>query len=239
MILKFVILLFILLSLVLIGSILLKKSINTYNPRTWLYTELFWLSISFMAVCVGLVEIQRLEKMNIYQEKERLLMEEYQAKKNLLAAQTFILKLDTLLPPREAAGIKWFHKMKALFDEGLNTNRWEGFLFFTRSYVLKEPGCYADLHSNALDFGWPEDVKLKEEDLFLKDEIRWVTDSLKLFQKRKEELVKIKPQEITNYMMRYSLIGLFLIGLSLKILRTYSDYKCKLKVKSNDHSTAN
>lgn len=187
-----------------------------------------------MAVCVGLVEIQRLEKMNIYQEKERLLMEEYQAKKNLLAAQTFILKLDTLLPPREAAGIKWFHKMKALFDEGLNTNRWEGFLFFTRSYVLKEPGCYADLHSNALDFGWPEDVKLKEEDLFLKDEIRWVTDSLKLFQKRKEELVKIKPQEITNYMMRYSLIGLFLIGLSLKILRTYSDYKCKLKVKSND-----
>src|SRR5690606_41660318 len=97
----------------------------------------------------GLIEIERLEKLNIYKEQEKQLLAEYQAKKNLLAAQTFILKLDSTLTRREAAGVKWFHKMKALFEEGINTNRWEGFLFFTRGYVIKEPGCYADLQSNA------------------------------------------------------------------------------------------
>jgi hypothetical protein len=229
MVIKFVILFLVLLFLILGGSFLFRKSILNYNPRTWLITELFWLSISFVAVCVGLVEIQRLEKMNIYQEKEKLLTEDYQAKKNLLAAQTFLLKLDPKLSKREAAGVRWFHKMKSLFDEGIYTNRWEGFLFFSRSYILKEPGCYADLQSNALEYGWPEDLKLKEEDLFLKEEIKWVVDSLKLFQKRKTELTLIKPKEITNYMVRYSLLVLFLIGLSLKILRTISDYLAKIK----------
>lgn len=229
MVIKFVILLLVLIALILAGSFVLRKSIANYDPRTWLITELFWLSISFIALCVGLVEIQRLEKMNIYQEKEKRLLQDYQEKKNLLAAQTFLLKLDPKLPKREAAGIKWFHKMKGLFDEGINTNRWEGFLFFSRSYILKEPGCYADLPSNALEYGWPEDLKLKEEDLFLKEEIAWVVDTLKVFQERKNDLILSKPEEITNYLVRYSLIGLFLIGLSLKILRTVSDYKSKMK----------
>lgn len=226
---KFLILFLLLLVNIFIGYLIFRKSVLDYNPRTWLITELFWLSISFIALCVGLVEIQRLEKLNIYQEKEKQLTEDYQSKKNLLSAQTFFLKIDSSASPRELAGIKWFHKMKGLFDEGINTNRWEGFLFFTRSYVLKEPGCYADLQSNALEYGWPEDTKLQEEDLFLKDQIRWVVDSLKLFEKRKSELAEIKPKEITNYMVRYSLIALFLVGLSLKILRTVSDYKAKLK----------
>lgn len=232
MVIKFLVLFLILILLVFIGSLLLKKSIATYNPRTWLITELIWLSVSFMAVCAGLIEIQRLEKMNFYQEKERALMEDYEAKKNLLAAQTFLLKLDTKLSEDELAGVKWFHKMKGFFDEGVNTNRWEGFLFFTRSYVVKEPGCNADLQSNALEYGWPDNTRLKEEKLFLKEEIVWVTDSLKSFEKRKAELAKIKPKEITNYIMRYSLVGLFLMALSLKILRTVSDYKAKLRNKN-------
>jgi hypothetical protein len=228
---KFLILFLVLLFLVFIGSILLRRSIANYNPRTWLITELFWLAISFIAVCVGLVEIERLEKMNAYKESEKQLLLDYQSTKNLLAAQTFILKLDPKLPAREMEGIKWFHKMKGLFDEGVNTNRWEGFLFFSRSYILKEPGCYADLQSNALEYGWPADLKLKEEDIFLKDEIKWVVDSLKTFQKRKDRLSLIRPEEITNYLVRYSVIGLFLLGLSLKILRTVSDYKSKVKIK--------
>lgn len=229
MVIKFLVLFLVLLFLIFLGSILLRKSIKTYNPRTWFITEIFWLSISFSAVCAGLIEIERLEKMNAYKEEEKQLLADYQSKKNLLAAQTFILKLDSSLNAREAAGVKWFHKMKALFDEGINTNRWEGFLFFTRSYVIKEPGCYTDLQSNALEYGWPEDPKMKEEDIFLKEEIVWVVDSLKSFQKRKDHLARIKPEEITNYLVRYTLIALFLVGLSLKVLRTYSDYKSKLK----------
>lgn len=230
---KFLVLFLVLLFLIFVGSILLRKSIRTYHARTWFITEIFWLSISFTAVCAGLVEIERLEKMNVYKEKEKHLLADYEAKKNLLAAQTFLLKLDSSLTEREAAGIKWFHKMKALFDEGINTNRWEGFLFFTRSYVLKEPGCYADLQSNALEYGWPEDTKMKEEDIFLKEEITWVADSLKSFQKRKDDVSKSKPEEITNYLVRYSLIALFLLGLSLKVLRTYSDYRSKINPSRN------
>jgi|GEM_PF-2263578 len=226
---KFLILFLFLFANIFIGYVVFKKSILNYNPHTWLITELFWLSISFIALCVGLVEIQRLEKLNIYQEKEKQLSDDYQNKKNLLSAQTFFLKIDSTASPRELAGIKWFHKMKGLFDEGINTNRWEGFLFFTRSYVLKEPGCHADLQSNALEYGWPENTRMQEEDLFLKDQIKWVVDSLKVLEKRKAELADIKPKEITNYMVRYALIALFLMGLALKILRTISDYKSKIK----------
>src|ERR1044072_2680617 len=107
MLFKFLLLLFTLLALIFLGSIVFRKSIASYNPRTWLVTELFWLSISFIALCVGLVEIQRLEKMNIYQEKEKQLIHEYHEKQNLLAAQTFFLKLDPKLPARELAGIRW------------------------------------------------------------------------------------------------------------------------------------
>ncbi|MBL7933309.1 MAG: hypothetical protein JNL60_15490 [Bacteroidia bacterium] len=233
MVIKFLVLFLVLLFLIFLGSLLLRKSINSYNPKTWFITEIFWLSISFSAVCAGLIEIERLEKMNTFKEKEKQLMVDYESKKNLLAAQTFILKLDSNLSEREAAGVKWFHKMKALFDEGINTNRWEGFLFFTRSYVIKEPGCYADLQSNALEYGWPEDPKMKEEDIFLKEEIVWVVDSLKSFQKHKDNVAKMKPEEITNYLVRYTLIGMFLLGLSLKVLRTYSDYKSKVKTSGS------
>lgn len=226
---KFLILLLILLSLILIGSFIFKKSIRNYNPLTWFITELYWLSISFCAVCIGLIEIERLEKLNAYKEKEKQLLIDYQAKKNLLAAQTYLLKIDPKLPAKQLEGIKWFHKMKSLFEEGIYTHRWEGFLFFTRSYVLKEPGCYADLNSNALEFSWPQDTKLHGDDIFLKEEIRWVTDSLKMFQERKDKIANSKPEEITNYLMRYTLIILFLSGLSLKILRTYSDYKSKIR----------
>lgn len=239
MVLKFIFLLLFLLVLIFVGSILFRKSILNYNPRTWLITELLWLGISFIAVCVGLIEIQRLEQMNRYQEAEKDIIADYQEKKNLLSAQTFFLKIDPELPTRKLEGIKWFHKMKGLLDEGMNTTRWEGFLFYTRSYVLKEPGCYADFHSNALEFGWPENLKLQEEDIFLKSEIKWVCDSLKHFEKRKARLQEIKPKEITNYMVRYTLIVLFLIGLSLKILRTISDYLAKVKQTNQSNTNLN
>jgi len=74
MVIKFISLLGILLLLILIGSFILKKSIRNYNPLTWLITELYWLAISFAAVCIGIVEIERLERLNVYKEKEKQLL---------------------------------------------------------------------------------------------------------------------------------------------------------------------
>src|SRR5436190_5814569 len=125
--------------LILIESRILRKRIRNYHPLTWGLIELFWYLISFAAVCIGLVELERIEKLNIYKQKEQALNQDYVNKKNLLHAQTWFLKLDKTLSPSEEDGVKWFHKMKGLFEEGIYTTRWEAFLAFTRSHVLKVP----------------------------------------------------------------------------------------------------
>ena len=225
MLFRVLILFLVLVLFIFIESRLLRKRIEVYHPLTWGLVELFWYMISFGAVCIGLAELERIEKLNVYKETEKGLAEDYLNKKNLLSAQVWILKIDSTTPDKEVDGILWFHKMKGLFDEGMHTNRWEGFLTYTRSYILKEPGIYANAASNAVEFGWPRNSKLKTENLFLKDEIKWVADSLKTFKMKKDRLYEMKPEENTNYKIRYILICFFLIGLSLKILKIYADYR--------------
>ncbi len=225
MIVKILILLSVLIVLVFIESLLLKKQIRTYHFLTWSLVEFFWYMISFAAVCIGLAELERIQQLNVFKEKEKALTEEYYDKKNLLHAQTWLLRIDSTLTSREEDGVKWFHKMKALFDEGLYAPRWEGFLNYSRSFVLKERGVYADVASNSLEYGWPKNLKIKPEELFLREEIIWVIDILKKFKDKKDDLQKIRPEENTNYQIRYFLIFFFLVGLSLKILKIYADYR--------------
>jgi hypothetical protein len=222
---KVLILFSVLVLFIFIESRLLKKHIVVYHPLLWGLVELFWYMISFGAVCIGLAELERIEKLNIYKQNEKALTEDYFNKKNLLSAQVWILQIDSATPENEVDGVLWFHKMKGLFDEGMFTNRWEGFLTYSRSYIFKEPGIYANAASNAVEFGWPKNSKLRTDNLFLKDEIKWVVDSLKTFKVKKDRLSQMKPEENTNYKIRYILIFFFLIGLSLKILKIYADYK--------------
>ncbi len=224
MIVRITILFLVLIVLIVIESQILKKKIIPYHALTWALVELFWYLISFSAVCIGLVELERIERLNRYAESEKALYSDYIDKKNLLHAQTWILKLDGKFSKKEEEGVLWFHKMKSLYDEGMYTNHWEDFLLYSRSYLLKEPGVYSDASSNALQFGWPKDPKLKTEEIFLKEEIKWVVDSLKSFHEKKQRLLQLKPEENTNYKIRYYLIFFFLVGLSLKIVKIYADY---------------
>jgi len=225
MLLRIFILFCVLVALTFVAFRILRSRIFPYHAKTWSLVEFFWYCISFAAVCIGLVEIERLERLNAYTEQEKTLRLDYNNKRNLLHAQTWILKLDKQMSAEEEEGARWFHKMKALFDEGLYTSRWEDFLLFTRSYVFKEPGTYTDVQSNRLEFGWPKNTTADPANIFLKDEISWVTDSLKNFQRRKTELLNSKPEENTNYKLRYYLLFFFLAGLALKMVKIYADYK--------------
>src|SRR5688572_23616226 len=123
MLLRTLILMGILIVLVALGYRLMRSRIHPYNVKTWTLVEFFWYCISFAAVCIGLVEIERLERLNTYTEQEKMLRVDYNNKRNLLHAQTWILKLDGNMTANEEEGARWFHKMKALFDEGLYTSR--------------------------------------------------------------------------------------------------------------------
>lgn len=224
MLIRILLLLTVLIILIILGYFVLRRRIKPYHVKTWAAVEFFWYCISFAAVCIGLFEIERLERLDSYTEQEKLLRQDYNNKRNLLHAQTWLLKLDGGLTPSQEEGARWFHKMKALFDEGLYTSRWEDFLIFSRSYILKEKGVYADVTGNASEFGWPRDTKADPDKLFLREEIVWVVDSLKSFQQRKAGLINSKPEENTNYRLRYYLIFFFLAGLSLKMLKIYADY---------------
>lgn len=211
--------------MIAVGVRLLRKKIFPYHPLTWSIVEFSWYMISFAAVCIGLIELERIEKLNKYKENEKQLSADYYNKRTLLYAQAWILKIDGARNVGEENGVKWFHKMKGLFEEGMYATRWEGFLNFTKGYVLNEPGFKTDVASKALEYGWPSPHTLKSSDIFLRDEIRWVTDSLYSFKKRKEALEEAKPEENTNYKIRYILIFFFLVGLSLKMIKIYADYK--------------
>jgi hypothetical protein len=214
-----------LLVLVTASSLVLRKQVRVYSALTWGLVELFWYLISFVAVCAGLVEIERIERMDTYSRQERTLEQDYESKKGLLYAQTMLLKSDKKVNASVAEGQRWFHKMKALFEEGLYTNRWEGFVHYSDCYIFRPPGCYTDVKSNALEYGWPKNPSMKTENIFLRDEIRWVVDSLKHFELRKHRHIRARPEETANYQLRYYLVGLYLLGLSLKILKIYADYR--------------
>ena len=225
MVIKLVVLFSILSGLVIVGSRLLRKSITPYNPLTWTIVEFSWYMISFAAVCVGLIELERIERLDAYKEKEKSLVVDYYNKKGLLHAQAWLLKIDQAKPAHEREGILWFHTMKGLFDEGLYTNRWEAFLNFSRGFVFEEPAAYSDAASGARQFNWPSANTVNGKEIFLREEIKWVVDTLQSFKLRKDHVSRMRPEENTNYRVRYILIAFFLVGLSLKILKIYADYR--------------
>lgn len=223
--LKVSILVLALLVLIAAAAFVLRRQVRVYSALTWGLVELFWYLISFVAVCAGLLEIERIERMDKYSTQERILQEDYEAKKGLLYAQTMLLNSDRKMSVSETEGQRWFHKMRALFEEGLYTNRWEAFIRYSDCYIFRPPGCYTDVRSNAQEFGWPNNTAVKTDGLFLRDEIRWVIDSLKSFEYRKHRHISSRPEESANYQLRYYLLGLYLFGLSLKILKIYADYR--------------
>jgi hypothetical protein len=215
----------VLIVLVLAGAKVFKKSIQVYNPLTWGLVELSWYLISFAAVCIGLIEVERITNMNAYRTREKQFQEEYQNKKNVLYAQTWLLKTDTAAPDNTQESVYWFHKMKTLMDEGWQSSRWESFVQYSRYYIFREPGSYADVLGSMSEFNWPKKKDIDPSRLFLHDEIREVVDSLYVLKNRKETMLASRPEENTNYHIRYLLIALYLTGLSLKLLKIYADYR--------------
>jgi len=230
MALKITLLFLSLVSLVLAGRWTLRNHITRYNALIWSSVEFLWYMISFIAVCIGLIEIDRIERLNQFTEKEKLLVDQYQNVKGLIYAQTRLLARDEKSDVTKQEGEAWFLKMHSLLEDGLYAHRWETFLKYTRSYVFKEPGYYADPRMNQQEFNWPRDLTIDPAKLYLRDEISWMVDNLKELQKQKDEVLSSRPRENTNYVVRYVLICLYLVGLSLKILKIYADYR---RIKMN------
>jgi hypothetical protein len=225
MALKIALLFLSLVALVLLSRWMLRNQIIHYNAVVWGLVEFFWYMISFVAVCIGLIEIDRIERLNQYAEKEKMLADQYENVKGLIYAQTRLLAKDNNSDKHKREGEAWFIKMHALLEDGLYARRWETFLKYTRSYVFRQHGVYADPRVNQQEFNWPSDLNMDPSKIYLRDEISWMVENIKDLQKQKDKVLSSKPSENTNYIVRYVLICLYLLGLSLKILKIYADYR--------------
>lgn len=221
--LKIVLLIIITLLFYTLGYFLLRSRMRPYHALTWALVEGFWYFVSFLALCVGLAELERIEKLDDFKMMERALDKDYENKRGLLYAQSWILKLDGEIPEKEKEGVLWFHKMRASFEEGMKSPRWKNFLAFSRSYLRHEQR--SDLGSRALEYGWPLDPAAQADSLYLHDEISWMVDSLSSFSHRMEQVEKSRPEENTNYRVRYFMIVIFLLALAMKFLKIYADYR--------------
>lgn len=222
---KILVLVAALIILTLAASFIFRKSIRQYNAITWSFVELFWYMVSFAAVCAGIVEIERIENLDEYRQREKSFQNEFQEQRNFIYAQTWLLRADSSAPITTQESVLWFHKMKTLLDEGWQSSRWEIFTHYSRYYIFKDPGIYADVVGSMSEFNWPTQRSLNPDKLFLRDEIRAVLDSVQSLSNRKQLVLASRPEENTNYHIRYLLVGLYLTGLSMKLIKILADYK--------------
>lgn len=223
MALKVILLVIITLLFYTLGYFLLRGRMKPYHPLTWALVEGFWYFVSFLALCIGLAELERIEKLDDYKAMERSLDKDYENKRGLLYAQSWILKIDKEFPEHQKEGVMWFHKMRASFEEGMKSPRWKNFLAFSSSYMHHEQR--SDLGSRALEYGWPLHPNKEPDSLYLHEEINWMIDSLNTFSRRMDQVEKSRPEENTNYRIRYFMIVVFLLALAMKFLKIYADYR--------------
>jgi hypothetical protein len=203
---------------------ILYPRIQIYDSKLWSVIESVWLIISFIGVSIGIYELDRIKSQIDYKNKETSILGDFQDIKSTIYGLTMVMHIDDSTRPNRRESINWFHTMQSLLEDGYKNNKWRKFVFYTRGFVFKDFGNLADAQENALIFKWPENINQKSEDLEFKDEIDTVTTQLIRLENHIDYFEKQKPDEKPLFLTRHVFLGLFVIALSLKLLKTYADY---------------
>lgn len=184
----------------------------------WGKVELFWVMISFLSVLYGTMEVLKIDKRTEYEELHNT------AKTSFEEAQILIGEHVPAVDVRHSSagqktGLEWFHTVVNLMDEGYDSRKWEDFANYTEGFVFKTKGFAINERMQAIKYHWPEDPQIKTDDIEFKHDIKLIADKLEAIEKEKEQLIKQAPSNKPVTWPRYIIALVFLIGLSLKILK--------------------
>jgi len=104
-------------------------------------------------------------------------------------------------------------------DDGYDSRKWEGFVNYTEGYVFKAKQFPVNEHIQALKYNWPKNPNITTDDIEFKRDIKLIADKLEMIEQEKERLLKLAPSNKPVTWPRYLIAFVFLIGLSLKILK--------------------
>lgn len=187
-------------------------------PVFWGKVELLWVMISFLGVLYGTIEVLNVDKRIEYEEMHNA------AKINFAEVQILINEhvpvLDLRHPSEgQQTGLEWFHTMVNLMDDGYDSRKWEDFVNYTEGFVFKTKGFAVNEHLQALKYHWPNNPGIKTDDIEYKRDIKLIADKLEAIEQEKERLLKHAPSTKPVTWPRYLIAFVFMIGLSLKILK--------------------
>jgi len=198
---------------------------NPYKKQILYLIEFFWLIIAFFGVMVGLMELSKFKKELDYNIKEKEILGRYYELRSTISGKTMVMKIDSTIAENVKESIRWFYKIKYLFEEGYQSKKWKRFLFYTRGFVFEERGVIIDFKEEAELFDWPQNRKLISRDLHLKDEIRSITDLLVDFDKMINDFELNKPEKNNSIGLKVVFALIFILGLSQKLIKVYIDFK--------------
>lgn len=213
--------LIVVIALVALGLLIL--SFHTVIPKSmppvfWGKVELLWVMISFLGVLYGTIEVLNVDKRIEYEEMHNA------AKINFAEVQILINEHVPVLNIRhpsegQQTGLEWFHTMVNLMDDGYDSRKWEDFVNYTEGFVFKTKGFAVNEHLQALKYHWPNNPSIKTDDIEYKRDIKLIADKLEAIEQEKERLLKHAPSTKPVTWPRYLIAFVFMIGLSLKILK--------------------
>ena len=184
----------------------------------WDKVELLWVMISFSGVLYGTIEVLNVDKRVEYEELHNA------AKINFAEVQILIGEHVQALDLRRSSeaqktGLQWFHTMANLMDDGYDSKKWEDFVNYTEGFVFKAKEFQVNEHLLALRYHWPNNPSIGSNDIEFKRDIKLIADRLETIEKEKQLLLKKAPSNKPVTWPRYLIAFVFLIGLSLKILK--------------------
>jgi hypothetical protein len=206
-----------------VSLVLLLLFFHTIIPKDipvvfWAKVELFWVLISFMGVIYGTIEVLGIDKKGEYEERHDVARMEFQEAQILLGEHAPMFNLAKA-SEGQRVGLEWFHKVADLMDEGYESPRWEGFVNYTEGFVFKSKQFPVKSRVEALRYAWPQNPDFKSEDIAFKENIKLFANRLESIEREKQRLKKEAPDNTPHTLPRYLIALVFLVGLSLKILK--------------------
>ena len=184
----------------------------------WGRVELFWVMISFLGVLYGTIEVLKVDQRTEFEEQHDEAKTDFEETQILIGEHVPSVDFRHLSAGQKT-GREWFHTMVNLMDDGYDSRKWEDFTNYTEGFVFKERRFGVNAQIQALKYHWPEDPAIKTDEIAFKHDIKLITDKLEAVERRKENLLKTAPSSKPVTWPRYIIASVFLIGLSLKILK--------------------
>ena len=115
--------------------------------------------------------------------------------------------------------------MLEYLKEGHYSYNWSAFLYYSRGFIMDEQGCIVFPQENDILYHWPDNLLFNPKDIYFKEDIKEVIDMVKNLESERDNLLKNKPVDPDNSIIRYVGLVLFVVFFSLKIIKLEADYK--------------